>query len=209
MTIPRPAGITCPDWQPTEANPAGKRCRSYQDGGTCWLDDRFVCSEWAKHNAGVAPTGPRRLPVAPPPPLPPPPPVDASGGPDAGFVLVPPPLATQEAAKGPAAAARARAAYEARLPGGRHVTVTDPEPFTAAKEIDPKSLDALAALADRIELDAGPLGRIALVRERTAEDDLPGAPIALTLQEAATLRLLVDSFPGARVVAIRRKGDLE
>ena len=350
MIPTRPASVLCPDWAPLDPPVPGreKRCRSYQDGGTCWLDDRFVCSEWERAvGAGKTPTGPRRpLPVVPggteqvgrlsprggqpasssvPPhtchahacavavlpeklfcgrhwamtpkvlqeavyaadsgqcddkdpspawheaadlaiaevaakeghaevamrarasasrwgavrmagPLaglppgtvdalrppqrpvapaltldPPPPvrsaplattaPVDAPGSPDAGFALAPP---APKAPKPPSAAERARAAYEAKLPGGRRVTVADPPPFEAAKEIAPESIAALAAIADRIELDAGPLGRVVLVAKRGPEDEVPGAPIALTFDEAATLRLLVDSLPGARVVAIRK-----
>src|SRR5262249_11068336 len=39
----------------------GKRCKDYQDGGTCARADTFVCLEWAKVNG-------HRLPIVPPPP---------------------------------------------------------------------------------------------------------------------------------------------
>jgi hypothetical protein len=85
--------------------------------------------------------------------------------------------------------------------GGRLATVVNPEPFAPAKEIPRDSVEALEAYGVEIELDAKELegGPVVLVPRLTGRKDRR----EITFKDAATLRLLVDSFPGARVTAIR------
>ena len=140
-----------------------------------------------------------------PPPLPPPPLPSPARAPD------PPRAAPPPARELPpsAAAQRARAAYEggaaARAPGDLPVPFDDAaEPssaalFAATKEIDPLRLAELEALTPEIHLVSPELGDIFLVAQHSDSDRLE-----FTYREAAALRQMVDQFPGARVVALRR-----
>lgn len=103
----------------------------------------------------------------------------------------PPPGAPQA----PGAAARAREAYEAARAAAVQIEV---EPFRAPPRIDPDKLDALAKATGEVVLDSA-LGTIALVPKPTGRLDRT----ELTFEEAATLRTLVDAFPGSRIIGIR------
>lgn len=211
-----PNGVTCPHWTPCDP-PKGRACRSYPGGGGCTLLASGECSEWRKVNPVRLVTWRRALPgggaIAGPfsPPTPPAaaqgparggpaaaqaPPGRADGSPEP-LTLVPPPPKPETAAQ------RARRAFEATLaPTGPVVQLTPP-PFEPAKSIPEAELVALEELAEEITLTTPELGEVFLVREHTAADRLE-----LTFREAATLRLIVDSFPGARIVGFR-KGELE
>jgi hypothetical protein len=41
------ASFTCQHYTP---RPGNKRCKDYQEGGTCARPDQFLCSEWEKRN---------------------------------------------------------------------------------------------------------------------------------------------------------------
>ena len=78
-------------------------------------------------------------------------------------------------------------------------TMQMPTPFKPAKEIDPASLEALERAGIEVELEASYLAegrRLALVPARTGRTDRD----EMTFREAATVRLIVDAFPGAHVV---------
>lgn len=80
-------------------------------------------------------------------------------------------------------------------------TVRMPEVFKPAKGIDSMGLEALEQAGVEVELSAPYLdgGRLALVSERTGRLDRA----EITFREAATVRLIVDAFPGAHVVGYK------
>jgi hypothetical protein len=80
--------------------------------------------------------------------------------------------------------------------------ILEPPPFTAAKEISPESIEALEKAVEEIQLVSPDLGNIWLVRKLTGKNRTE-----LTFSTAATLRLIVDVFPGAQVVAIKQPDD--
>jgi hypothetical protein len=188
MTIVRPASILCQKWEPTALG--SKRCRYYinpgtiQDEGMCKLPDEFLCVEWVRRNgtdeqkralAPTPPTGPRGTQSPP--------------DPDAPAPLV---LAAQDRPP-PRPPARLRTT-------NGEVQMAQPRPFEPAKEIDPSSLEALEQAGVEVELSAPHLdGGITLVPKRTGRMDRS----EITFREAATIRLIVDAFPGAHVVAYR------
>jgi hypothetical protein len=115
--------------------------------------------------------------------------------PPAAPAPVPPPAPMPPSA----AAARARAAHDAAV----ERETSDPfhdaaPPFAAAKEIDPLRIAELEALTPEIHLVSPDLGDIYLVKVHSS-----ATRTELTFREAATLRQLVDQFPGARVVQLR------
>ncbi len=214
----RPAGVDCPDWEPTAAG--GKRCRYYLDSGACQMPTRLMCVEWEKRNphlaahyepreqeqAGqgqaLAPSGS----VAAPPRAPsaigllgmPPAPEERrepNVGANGELRLTP-----SEPGRAKSAAARV---YAASLPGGAAGRVLfEHEPLPPAKEIPPESIEALTALGVELSFGVAPevcAEPIVLVPKRTGADRFE-----LTFGEAATLRLLCDAFPGARLVKLTR-----
>jgi hypothetical protein len=74
--------------------------------------------------------------------------------------------------------------------------------FRAAKEVDPLQIGRLEALCQEVHLVAPEIGDLFLVPEHTGQ-----ARLELTFREAAALRQMVDQFPGARVVALRRASE--
>lgn len=142
---------------------------------------------------------------SPPPPvlslLAPPPPKDAPAprpppeDPSAPLRLVPAPAKPRKAAD------IAREALALGFGRSTTVTIADPPPFDPAKAIDPADIAALEAAHPEVTLYSEELGgSVTLVTAPTSHDRLE-----ITFRDAATLRLLVDTFPGARVIALARK----
>lgn len=227
----KPAGIECSDWEHDPRVPARpKQCRYFVSGGTCEVKGRFMCEEYDR---AVARQASHRLPVVSAPPAAPETrpsvaedrpgggrAIDASGrqqgeaaGPIVGYLVVPSQVVASPDRPGasfalanpvPVApkASKARdaavAAFKTAL-GSTDVTVAEPSPFSPAKEIDPESIKALEIACDEIVLESSSFGTIHLVAKATGLDRHE-----LTFREAATLRLLVDAFPGAQVVRFTR-----
>lgn len=95
-------------------------------------------------------------------------------------------------------AERARASYASKQTGA---TVEVVKPYETAKRIEPEQLAALAATFPEVVLDSAEVGQVALVAVPTGRDDR----VELTYGDAATLRLLVDAFPGARVTGLKSR----
>ena len=89
---------------------------------------------------------------------------------------------------------KARAAYL----GDTEASIEVPEAYVPPPVLDPNHLDALGKAASEVQLDAGKLGDVWLVAERTGQKRME-----LTYSEMATLRAIVDVFPGARVVELK------
>ncbi len=130
-----------------------------------------------------------------------PPPKDASAprpppeDPSQPLRLVPAPPKPRKAAD------IAREALALGLGRSTTVTIAEPPPFEAAKAIDPADVAALEAAHPEVTLYSEELGgSVTLVSAPTNQDRLE-----MTFRDAATLRLLVDAFPGARVIALARK----
>lgn len=207
LPVIRPPGITCPDWTAYEAGK--KRCARYQPpaegqtGGTCVLPAYFLCVEWAIANRESLPPGTTdkllelaraRGPASdgdharrtPSPSGDPPPQAQAPNAPDAPRDLFGNPVEPSPAKAEPAPARPARS-----LPRPQ-------TPYAPAKEIPQAEVLALNALGLELELSAEGLPEhVWLVPSRTTEPRTE-----LTFREAATLRLLVDAFPGARIVGL-------
>jgi hypothetical protein len=186
MAIVRPAGVECPKWEPESQG--SKRCRYYIDPGEmgeegmCKLPSELLCVEWVRRH-GPPEQKEQLLGIRTPPK---PAPVD----PDA-----PPPLELQVQQRPP------RPPPVIHTPNGE-LKMAPPRPFDPAKEIDASSLEALELAGVEVELAAPHLdGGITLVPARTGRADRS----ELTFREAATIRLLVDAFPGCHVTAYRSK----
>jgi len=227
----RPKGIECLDWEPRVQGK--KQCRFYVDGGDC-EKPKPVCTEWARANPGKlsvlqqakgdtttladsrAATAPQTAPE----------PRHAFGLPDAAApparprndvyddpapLTLSPTEAKRPGANGAAEPARMSAAEIARRQwtsitspdGGLTKAMLDPPPYVPAQRITEAEVAALAAKADEVTLESAELGLVHLVKAPTGKSR---EGLELTYAEAATLRLIVDSFPGARVVAVRKTG---
>lgn len=227
--MPQPAlpeGITCPDWQPND-DPKGRRCRHYHPNGSCQLPTHLMCIEWLKRqpaavapapcdspSSGTAPSvlemlqAPERAERAAPGPQSPvrsPQGPRDSSDPEPLSLTAPEPKAAKASAKRETAAEAARRAFAVVARGGE-VTLAPPPDYTPAKEIDPASLEALEKTGAEVELGCPPTMTIdpplpiVLVPTRTGREDRH----ELTFGEAATLRMIVDCFPGAVVVGYRK-----
>lgn len=209
----RPEGITCVDWEPVPDG--GKRCRYFLKGGPCALPSRLMCEEWEKVNdpAVVALRRAEQLKgkegppaCAVPPPSAPsaasllgmPPPAGSAQepnvGPDGALRL------TVAEAKPSKAAQRAHKAFVAAFPQAAGV-VLDFEPLPPAKEIPHENIEALERAGSEFSFEVEPSvcrDPIVLVPRRTGQP----RRFELTFREAATLRLIVDAFPGARLVKL-------
>ena len=204
MATTRPNDVQCTKWEP--ASLGAKACthylrpevedvnssslapekRSPRSAGMCALADEFLCVEWVRRHGSeeqksvlagrrFAQTTPTR-PQGPDPDAPPP------------LVLAP---------SVPKAPARLQALLY--TPQGA-LQMAPPRPFEPAKAIATESLEALERAGVEIVLEAPYLdGAITLVPARTGRTDRS----ELTFREAATLRLIVDAFPGAHVTAYR------
>jgi hypothetical protein len=186
MTIVRPASIQCEKWEPRSQG--AKACRYYIEPnelgpeGMCKLPSEFLCVEWVRRYGSEEQKRALRAVTTTQPEAPP---LD----PDA-----PPPLVLAPTVPKPS-----RAPAVIRTPQGE-VVMAPPKPFEPAKEIDQSSLEALERAGVEVELSAPHLdGGVTLVPARTGRSDRS----EMTFREAATIRLIVDAFPGAHVVAYR------
>jgi hypothetical protein len=173
-----------------ETLPDSKRCIHYVDGGTCTLPGRFICEEWERANAGklVPKSAMQPLPAKPKKTLPPP---------REAFSLI-----VQDSKPVKKAPARQSISTSATLTDPEQVAVDLPERAPLAP-IPATDIEAFKALGVEVQLDVGGT-HIALVPEYTAADR-----IELSIEHAATLRRLLDVFPGARIAKLGRSTNQE
>jgi hypothetical protein len=155
---------------------SSKRCEHYLDGGACALATEFMCVEWLKRNGRAVPQDHPSHGATPAQP---------------GFL---PGLA-------PPAATRATPAPEvapARVP---FVPTVEPSPVRspARAPITHEEIASFKALGVELCLDLGEAGPVWLVPRYTGQ-----ARKEITPEHAATLRLLLDAFPGARLAAFEK-----
>lgn len=200
----RPESVECPDWKALPGHPNPKRCFFYDGKGGCTLDARGACTEWVKAKRAAITSDP--LPSPPPtalsllaaPPTAAAGPADASLTPDGALALTPAP---KPQAKPQGAAEAARAAWAAANASKALGPGFDSVGFehVPAKAIDPLAVASLKAFAPEVHLVSPHLGDVYLVAKLTGQDRFE-----MTFEDAATLRLIVDAFPGAQVVELRR-----
>ncbi|MBN1773199.1 MAG: hypothetical protein JXB32_18175 [Deltaproteobacteria bacterium] len=187
LAVRQPSASTyeCPNYRPI---PGSKRCQHYLDNGACALADELMCSEWLKAN-GQKP-GSSAVHVEAPAPTEPPP---AAAKPDDvardlfGVPIAPP------APKRPAKRKPERVASPPPTPPAE---VAPGEPIPRISDEDIASFKALGV---EVCLRSDALGDVWLVPEYTERDRRE-----ITPEHAATLRLIVDAFPGAQVVAFEK-----
>lgn len=201
-----PEGITCSDWQPREE---GKKACAFvmkgEGGFLCSKGEHFLCMEWAKANQHLVPStalvwGKRNESAhiasndqSPPSPTPTTPQAEL-------FALTPPP-APQPLPKPNVEPTRPQTSttHAADLLLGK------PMPYRPAKEIPGQDLEALEALGVEIKLSAKNLPDTWIVAKKTGRTDR----FELTFRELATIRLLVDAFPGSKVTGLGLPPHLE
>jgi len=195
VSVAVPNGITCQDWKMDPADIRGRRCINFIPDRMCGLPEYLICTEWLKRQP--RPSIEHPLPLVPPEPepaMPEPEPATAPATPSARAVLarsIDPPILAARAYPAPLAA---QAEGKAPAPA----QASESAPFVCPKEIDPFRIAELEALTSEIHLVSPELGDVFLVRRHTG-----ASRHELTYHEAATLRQLVDQFPGARVVALQ------
>jgi hypothetical protein len=153
-----------------------KRCQHYLDGGACALATEFMCVEWLKRNGRAVP---QEHPAH-----------DATTAQPRFLPGLAPPAAT-----------RATPAPEVAAPQAPSVPAAEPPPVNAHARapITPEELASFKALGVELCLDLGEAGPLWLVPRYTGQ-----ARKEITPEHAATLRLLLDAFPGARIGAFEK-----
>jgi hypothetical protein len=168
----RKPNIDCPKYQPLSGS---KRCQHYLDGGACALATEFMCVEWLKRNGRTVP----------------------QDHPSQGATLAQPAflpgLAPPEPV--PARATPRPDVSAARVPS---VCTAEPPPVRAPARapITQEEIASFKALGVELRLDLDEVGPVWLVPRYTGQERKE-----ITPEHAATLRLLLDAFPGARIGA--------
>lgn len=184
--------FTCPHYAPL---PGTRRCRSYQDGGTCARADLFLCIEWEKRNRHRLPsTGDHAdevvaagVTVATSEPPAPRTPTDLFGNPAPELAL--PKAKPTRAIPCPTSSPHVGSDQETRPPP-RGLTTEDIESFKA--------------LNVEVCLRSEALGEVWLVPAYTGRDRRE-----ITPEHAATICRVLEAFPGSRVVSIEKSSPTE
>jgi hypothetical protein len=153
-----------------------KRCQHYLDGGACALATEFMCVEWLKANGHLVPQG-----------------HPGEGMTPAQLAFLPglAPLAPTRATPEPEASASQAPSVPAAEPPSVNANTRAP--------ITPEELASFKALGVELCLDLDEAGPLWLVPAYTGQ-----ARKEITPEHAATLRLLLDAFPGARIAAFEK-----
>jgi hypothetical protein len=153
-----------------------KRCQHYLDGGACALASEFMCVEWLKANRQLV----------------------AQDHPGHGATPAQPALLPGLA---PPAPARAAPKPEAAAPQALSVPAAEPSPVSARARapITDEEIASFKALGVELRLDLDEVGPVWLVPHYTDQERKE-----ITPEHAATLRLLLDAFPGARIAAFEK-----
>jgi hypothetical protein len=155
---------------------SSKRCEHYLDGGACALGTEFMCVEWLKAN---------RRPVPQDHP--------SHGTPPAQSMLFP--------GLAPLASAHATPKPDVAAPQAPSVPTVEPPAVRAPARapITQEEIASFKALGVELRLDLDEAGPVWLVPRYTGQ-----ARKEITPEHAATLRLLLDAFPGARIAAFEK-----
>jgi hypothetical protein len=156
--------------------PGSKRCRHYLDGGACSLASEFMCVEWLKRNRRVVPHDH--------------PAQTSSPSVTESHVPMAPPAAPERDQRAPTVpAAPMPLAFESQPAGA----------ITPRVAIPQDALDSFRALGVELCIRSEELGEVWLVPGYTGQ-----ARKEITHEHAATLRLLLEAFPGGRIAAFEK-----
>lgn len=170
--------FTCPHYQPL---PGEKRCRDYQNGGTCARPDEFMCREWARANGHALPDA-GESGVTPSEPSFPQRDLFGNVVPDAVPASKPSMAHTKE-----------------RRSGGDHAPLLAPHRLRIVSD---EGLASFRALGVEVRLSTEEVGDIWIVSEYSGADRQE-----LRADHAVTLAAACAAFPGARVTEfVRREG---
>jgi hypothetical protein len=153
-----------------------KRCQHYLDGGACALATEFMCVEWLKRNG-------RAVPQDHP----------SQGATPAQSAFLP--------GLAPPGPARATPKPEVAAPQASSVSPAEQPPVSAPARapITPEEIASFKSLGVELRLDLDEIGPVWLVPRYTGQERKE-----ITPEHAATLRLLLDAFPGARIGAFEK-----
>lgn len=168
-------GFDCAHYQP---RPGSKRCQHYLDGGACSLASEFMCVEWLKRNGHPVPERHPTRTMTPAQPALFPALVPANQG------DVPTAPSTPEPASHPSVAPMVPEGEPAPVPAHLRAPITQDE------------IDSFKALGVELCIRSEELGEVWLVPRYSGQ---PRKEI--TPEHAATLRLLLEAFPGGRVTS--------
>ena len=162
------------------ARSGSKRCQHYLDGGACSLASEFMCVEWLKRNRHPVP---EHHPTRTTPPAQP-----------ALFPALVPANQDHASPEPPVPEPAPHAARAPMLPE----TETMPAPVSAHPRapITPDEINSFKALGVELCIRSEELGEVWLVPRYTRQ-----ARKEITPEHAATLRLLLEAFPGGRVTS--------
>ena len=171
----RKPNIDCPKYQ---RHAGSKRCQHYLDGGACALASEFMCVEWLKRNGHHVPEHhpTRTMPPAQPALFPALEPANLDH-------VSPAPSAPEPAAR-PSVAPMVPEAMPTPVPAHPRAPIT------------PGEIDSFKALGVELCIRSEELGEVWLVPGYTGQ-----ARKEITPEHAATLRLLLEAFPGGRVTS--------
>ena len=156
--------------------PDSKRCRHYLDGGACALASEFMCVEWLKRNRRVVPH-------------------------DHPAQTSSPSITESHASMTPPAAPESdqRAPMVPTAPMPPALEPQHAAALTARAAIPQDALDSFKVLGVELCIRSEELGDVWLVPHFTGQ-----ARKEITPEHAATLRLLLEAFPGGRIVRFER-----
>ncbi|MFZ5787212.1 MAG: hypothetical protein ACOY3Y_12285 [Acidobacteriota bacterium] len=184
IAVRQPSVYECAKYRPL---PGSKRCQHYLEGGSCALPDEFMCIEWLKANGQkVAPPAPRT--EAPPPKDPPPAAKPNDRARDLFGAPVSPPAPKAYPKKKP---------EPARSPSPP--TPGEVAPGEPIARIPDEDIASFKALGVEVCLTSEGIGDVWLVPDYTGRERKE-----ISVEHAATLRLVVDAFPGAKVTAFEK-----
>lgn len=175
-------GFTCPHYSPP---PGGKRCKDYQDGGTCARPDFFLCSEWEKRNRHRLPTPKASTDKAVA--------TDLFGNP------LPEPESNPDGARDRIAAPATKPE-----PGAPATAATDTDDRPPPRGLTTEDIESFKQLKVEVCLHSDAYGELWLVPAYTGQDRKE-----ITPEHAATICRVVETFPGSRVVSFEKNSDRE
>jgi hypothetical protein len=156
--------------------PGSKRCRHYLDGGACALASEFMCVEWLKRNHRVVPHDH--------------PAQTSSPSVTESHASMAPPAVLESDQRTPT------------VPAAPMLLALESQPaaaLTARVAIPQDALDSFMTLGVELCIRSEELGEVWLVPGYTGQ-----ARKEITPEHAATLRLLLEAFPGGRIVRFER-----
>ena len=196
------AEFTCPHYDPM---PGSKRCRSYQDGGTCARPDLFLCTEWEKRNRHrlPSPDKPKASDAVAPEPasskLSRKPESNPAASPRVATDLFGNPLPEPEAPRRVEGTAPVPSGGEPRRRPQGEAGPTEPDDRPPLRGLTTEDIESFKALRVEVCLSSEAFGEVWLVPEYTGQDRKE-----ITPEHAATICRVIEAFPGSRVIAFEK-----